>query len=223
MTNRRSIEILSKRSWSEFETVLRKVGLSGDRNIFPYRHARISSRTVDVASVYPVSLYAVRTYIDTQRWLHELFWKAYRIDTLDLDGEFPDLRFSVAGEDGEWMMAPPIVEVSAADGGKPLLIDGEHRCLLARALNRPLRMVWIEGVAPQYPVIALPVTWDQVTVHDRVPASAQKRRFRFQTLEGFPDISSFSTAKLDEHNFRYFFYRDLSTVCTSGIRAVGSL
>ncbi len=218
----RSLAITASRDWDHFVSTLRRVTLLGDETVFPYAHATIGSRLVDPDDIFPISLYVLKRQLDVQEQLHEVLLRDHQINTFDQDGGMPDITFHVEREKGEWSMAPPIVEVSKADDGKPLLLDGEHRFMLAKKLKRKIRVVWIENVPAQYPVVALPVRWQDVKVYDQVPPLAQKRMFRFKDLQHFPDISSFSRVNVTEKNFHYFFYRDLSPVCTTGIRGEGT-
>jgi len=146
--------------------------------------------------------------------------KEYKINTINLNGKRASLSFRIKGEKGEWKMAPPIVEVSKIDKGKPVLIDGEHRFVLAKELNRKVRVIWISNLSSKYPRVAKPVTWEEVKEYRVVPGFSQKRDYRFPKLNKFPDISSFSEVKVTEDNFRYFFYRDLSPICTTKVRPI---
>ncbi len=198
------LSLIGKLSWDDFIQALQRVPLLGDRSIFPYRDATIESRVARFGEVYPISLYLLRHHLDMQLRLHELFLKQYAIDTLDLDGGHPSLRFRLEGEKEIWHMAPPIVEVSHADGGKPVLLDGEHRFMLARELKRPIRVIWINHIPKEYPPVALPVQWKDVRIFNEVPPESQKRHYRFPKPR------------------HYFYYRDLSAVASSDIRREGS-
>jgi len=215
----KSLHILKKRSWNEFETALRSVNLMGDPLIYPYKNATITSKVVSLRSIYPVALYVLKKQLDIQKELHTVLLRDHGIDMFDLDHGYPDFTFRVEGEDGEWSMAPPIIEKSGNDGGKRLLLDGEHRFITAREMKRnQIRVVLIENIPKEYPVVALPVHWSDVAVYGHVPQVTKKRQFRFTKLSDFPDVSQFSKVPITKENFHYFFYRDLSPVCSSGIR-----
>ncbi len=201
-----SITLVDQRSWDGLEASFREVSLLGDSTIFPYRNAKISLRIVEFDDVYPISRYLLRTHLDIQHNLREQFLQEHGIDTLDLHGKQSDITFRVQGESELWHMAPPIVEVSEADGGKPLLVDGEHRFMLASKLKKKIRVIWIENVPKKYPVVSLPLTWHDMQIFDRVPPEEGKRIYRYP-----------------EHNRHYFFYRDLSMIASGGIRSVGSI
>ena len=215
------IKLISSRSWDDFISAPSHVPLVGDPTLLPYIKARISTKLVDVGSIFPISLYALRPKLRLQADIHRVLLKDLKINSLDLNGDRPDITFQVVGERGLWSMAPPIVEVSLIDGGKPVLVDGEHRFLLAKALGQSVRVVWIEKVPREYPVVGLPVSWEKIVLYDKVPSLTKKRLFRFTQITEFPNISAFSAIKVDEENYRYFFYRDLSPVCTTGIRENG--
>jgi hypothetical protein len=216
-----TIHILTEHSWEEVEAELRGVTLIGDPSIKPYEHAQMELKVVQPADVAPLSLYAIKENIATQRYLHELFLAQHHIDTLNLDGVKTSLVYRDGQDPEEWVMAPPIIEESPLDG-KPVLVDGEHRFLLAKELGVPIKSVWIKGVSANTPVVATPLDWSEVTIYDEVPDTFKKRHYRYPTFENFPDISSWSKAKVTPENYLYFFYRDLSGICSSGIRATGA-
>lgn len=212
------VSLKQRHSWDEFEFRLRAVGLAGDPSVKPYAQAKFSSVLLDPDEVWPISKYVLKKNIAMQRQLHQAFQDEHQIDIFDLNGGEPTVSFTVSGEEGEWLMSPPIVEVSAADNGQYVLLDGEHRFYYGRQLGKPIRVVLVEGVPEHLPVVALPIDWSDVTEYQEVPPVTEKRVFRFPDLDSFPDVSSFSKTKLDEQSFRYFFYRDISQVSSSGIR-----
>ncbi len=214
----RSLTITKRRNWNSFITLLRKVSLIGDRKIFPYLKATIESKVVKPDDVFPISLYVLRSNLEKQKQLHDVLMKEHGIDTFDQDNDTPDISYRIEGEKIDWKMAPPIVEVSDVDGGKPILVDGEHRFMIARDVGEPIRVVWITRISTDYPVVAYPVSWDEVRSYDVVPDASHKRKYRYLTLDSFPDVGSFSKVKITKNNCRYFFYRDLNPVCTTGIR-----
>lgn len=222
MVNLEAVTIKTKRNWVEFEKALRGVTLNSDKSIMPYKNAKISSKIVSFDEIYPISYYVLAGHIEVQQKLHDLFWQKYKINTLNLDGDRPNLTFQVTGEKGEWSISPPIVEVSVADGGKQVLLDGEHRFMLARKLDQKIRVVWIENVPKEYPPVSYPITWKEVKTYYKVPKLTSKKNYRFKSLSEFPDISTFSRIQIAEQDCRYFFYRDLTNICTSSIRKEGT-
>ncbi|MBI2195889.1 MAG: hypothetical protein HYU48_02490 [Candidatus Levybacteria bacterium] len=217
----KSLAIRNTKNWDELVKSLRKVRLFGDETIYPYKNATIRLRLINPTDVYPISKYALRGNIDIQKQLHYLF-KKEKIDTLNLGNKTATIKYVIENEENDWMMSPPIVEESSVDGNKPILIDGEHRFLLARKLRQRISVVWISKVPALYPTVAKPLTWKDVKLYKTVPPVKYKREYRFQKAANLPDISSFSKIEINNKNFRYFFYRDLSLICTSSIRPVGS-
>lgn len=211
------IEIIRVYPWEELEGILRQVKLKGDPTLFPYVTARIESQAFRIEEVYPLSLYVLSDSVQLHRELRELFLANYALDLLDLSGI---IEFRT--EEGEHLISPPLVEISKPDGDKPLLVDGINRFLLAREVGVPrVRSIVIAGVPDHFPLVPLPSRWDEVCVHETVPPEIEKRRFRFPDLDLFPDISWFSEVEVTGENSRYFFYRDLSPLGSSGIRKPG--
>jgi len=220
-TSSKSIQVQQSESLSQVQERLRQVALIGDSTQKPYAAAQISTKIVTPAAVWPLSRYVLSNHLETQRYLHWAFEQEHSIDTFHQEDDALRLVFKLEGEADEWALVPPIVEESPVDG-KPLLVDGEHRFFLAREMGLPIRVIWISQVPQQYPVVATPVEWSEVKEFSEVPSLAEKREYRFPSLAAFPDITSFSNQKIDQNNFLYFFFRDLSPVCTSGVRRVGS-
>jgi hypothetical protein len=218
---RPTITIKQTEEWPQLEQRLREVGLLGDPQLKPYAQAVIDSKVISTDQVWPVSRYILKDHLETQRFLHWAFENEHSLDTLHQEDGQARIVFKLEGEAEEWALIPPIIEESPIDG-KPLLVDGEHRFFLARELGVPIRVIWISRVPAQFPVVATPIEWSEVELHDEVPDTSKKRDYRFPKLENFPDISGFSSAEITAKNFLYFFYRDLTPVCTSGVRRQGS-
>jgi hypothetical protein len=83
-----------------------------------------------------------------------------------------------------------------------------------------IRAVVISNVPEHLPLVPLPLRWEDVKIVNDVSEAAAKREYRFPDIESFPNISSFSSAPVTPQNYRYFFYRDLSPLGSSGIRKV---
>lgn len=212
------ISIVSAKPWREIEASLRRVPLQGDNTLLPYADAVISSRVVETDTIAPLARYVLFDHLKTQAQLHATFIRQAKIDTLDLHGKRGGIRYRVGADSEIWEMVPPIVEVSDIDGGVPVLLDGEHRFMLARELGQKVRVIWIEQVDKRAPTMAKPIEWGEVSVHNEVPPLINKRDYRYPTLGSFPDISGLSRVPVTEENYLYFFYRDLSGVCSSGVR-----
>jgi len=208
------IEIIRVLPWEEMEGILRMVSLYGDPTLFPYAAARIESEVLSREEIYPLSLYALKGQIELHQKLREMFLASYALDFLDLSGI---IEFKT--EEGAYLVSPPLVENSELDDNKKLLIDGLHRNLSAeRVVINQMRSIVISKVPKHFPPVPLPLSWDEVTLYDEVPPETEKRRYRFPDLGSFPDISWFSQVQVTEQNFRYFFYRNLGPLGSSGIR-----
>jgi hypothetical protein len=216
-----AITIVDTQDWPTLEQQLRRTTLLGDPTQLPYQHAQISLRMVETEEIKPLARYILKNNLETQRFLHWAFAEEQGIDTLSLEPEQARIEFQLDGEADEWALIPPIIEVSTIDH-QAVLVDGEHRFFLARELGVPIQVIWIEQVPAEYPVVALPLSWSEVEVFDEVPPTFNKRDYRYPTLESMPDISHFSEVTLTPENYLYFFFRDLSSVCTSGVRRSGS-
>ncbi|MCL4390093.1 hypothetical protein M1345_01740 [Patescibacteria group bacterium] len=211
------LEITKVHPWEELEGALRRVKLNGDPTLFPYAAARIESKVLSIDEIAPLSLYALAGQIDLHEKLRKLFLANYALDFLDLSGT---IEFRMGGKN--FVISPPTVEVSGPDGNRCLLIDGLHRFLLTDKLGiSRARTVVVSDVPDRFPLIPLPLRWEEVTIHEGVPPEMDKRRFRFPDLQSFPDISGFSQVPVTEENCRYFFYRDYSPLGSSGIREPG--
>ncbi len=211
------LEIIRVHPWEELEGILRQVRLKGDPTLLPYVTARIESQFLNVEDVHPLSLYALSDQIDLTRKLRELFLARYASDLLYLSGI---VEFEIDGENH--LISPPLVEKSKIDDGKNLLVDGIHRHLLAREVGFPgVRSIVISETPDHFPLVPLPLEWDDVEIFSSVPKETAKRHFRFSERDSFPDISPFSDVKVNDDNYLYFFYRDLSRLGSSGIRKAG--
>lgn len=211
------LEITRVHPWDELEGVLRQVRLKGDPSLLPYVGARIESHILKVDEVYPLNLYALSKQIDLHMHLRELFLVNYALDLLDLSGV---IEFKTS--DGDHLISPSLVEISKPDKNKMLLVDGINRFSLARRLGMStVRSVLVSGVPDHFPLVPLPIEWSEVKILDKVPPLTEKRRFRFSSLDKFPDVSKFSNVEINESIFRYFFYRDFEMLGSSGIRESG--
>jgi hypothetical protein len=216
-----SIAIIKKRSWQEIVRLFRQVDLHGDAQVLPYKKAKIESRMIGLDEIKPLSLYVLKRHLEFQEELRNQFLREHQIDTLDLDGKRGGLVYRVNSDKKKWLMAPPIVEVSQVDGGVPVLVDGQHRFLVAKKLGLGIRVIWIDEVMPKVPLIAKPVEWSQMKILTKVPELTKKRDFRYKWLSEVPDISSFSNKKPTKKNLYYFFYRDLNKITSSAVRKAG--
>ncbi|MFO7322125.1 MAG: HD domain-containing protein [Chloroflexota bacterium] len=203
--------------WNTVVGILRGVAIIGDRSLKPYATARITASRLPIASLRPAATYALERQIAGHRALQRGLQREYALSLFDLTGA---LDYVCDGR--QYRISPPLVETyfEPSEGQRiSVIVDGLHRVMLARELG--IEEIWvieISDIPEQFPLVPLPLTWDDVRLVSDVPPTLQKRRFRFPTLESFPDISGFSQVQVNEENFLYFFYRDLSLLGSDGIR-----
>lgn len=192
--------------------------LNGDPLQFPYADARIENQLVDIDRLSPLSLYVVTDQLRLHEQLRTSYLTNYALDLLELSGIVHVRR----GTD-VFRIAPPIVEVYTETEGDIngeiwALVDGLHRCMLARKLGLAcIRAVVIFNVPKRFPLVPLPLSWEEVGARADVPEPIAKRKFRYPSLGSFPEIP-WSSVKITKDNYLYFFYRDLSPLGSSGIR-----
>jgi len=212
-------------SWEQLVDSLRCIKLKGDSNLHPYQRATIESRLVEIDSLSPLACYALTSQLKVGNQLRQRFLTRYALDPFDLSG-----IVDLTNEDEERRIAPPLVEVYIEQQG-PLkgkevwaLVDGLHRCRNAKRLGfSRIRAVVISNIPEHLPLAPLPLRWKDIRLVDDIPEETEKRAFRFPDIESFPDITSLSSVPVTAQNCRYFFYRDLRPLGSSGIRKVASV
>ncbi|SRR6266851_2334303 len=212
------VKLASYLDWKSLEARLRKVTLLGDRSLLPYSSAQIMPRRYTVSDLRPTSLYVLRSQIEQHRNLQTKLLLDYELSLFDLTGI---IEYNQNGD--TFLLSPPIVETYYEAQERSIVtavVDGLHRIWLARELG--LKEIWvieISNIPDKFPLVPLPLKWDDVRMFDTVPPTYEKRRFRFPTIESFPDVSGLTKAPITPENFLYFFYRDLSSLGSSGIRS----
>jgi hypothetical protein len=219
--------------WPELESRLRnRVTLVGDPSEYPYTEAVMIPKRVAISELRPISKYILRAHIQQQELFYNELLHKYKLSMFDLTGIL-EYQLKKTAMDDEvidransamiFHMAPPIVEryYEPAEASEvSAIVDGLHRVSLARMLQ--LTHIWIieiSHVDEKYPLLALPVSWDDVIPTDTVPPQNEKRLFRYPSFEDFQrDIPHIHTSLATRENYMYYFYRDLSTLGSGGIR-----
>ncbi|MFP4498452.1 MAG: hypothetical protein ACLFQV_09610 [Vulcanimicrobiota bacterium] len=80
----------------------------------------------------------------------------FGVDIFKLKGFVRVYSFNEKGQQQVFDVLPPVMEISEADGGIPLLNDGMHRVYLAREAGSKINVVLASKVAPDYPYYAFP-------------------------------------------------------------------
>lgn len=211
--------------WATLQNTLARTPLNGDRSLFPYAGAHIESRLLPLKDLSPLSRYVLKPQIELHKVIREALFANYALDVFDLAGiaEFtlPDRQIRIA---------PPIIECYQETQGSIKgiiwgLVDGLHRCCAARELGiTHIRVVVISNIAPQFPLVPLPVQWQDVESVTQVPP--QKRTFRFENgrdlqerlFNVYPSVYHDSPRPKSEEDAKYYLYRDLSALGSKGIR-----
>lgn len=204
-------------TWDALEQILRSVPLRGDRSVHPYRYATIRGQLVNIDSLSPLSLYVLEGRLDKTLELHDAFMVTYSLNLWALPGL---IEFTYNSPEVQ-KLAPPLVE-RYVETSYPVhtvvygLVDGLHRCHVARSLGLPRMRVLVASDVP-HPLVALPATWSEVRVCQEPPHP--KRRYRFQSLDDFARAWFQTSVEVDENNFQYFLFRDLRALGSRGRRS----
>jgi len=158
-----------------------------------YRSAEISIRTFDPNDLYPIAKYVLTSNLQFVASMREDILSEDGVDIFKLDHIYYNLKYTVA---------PPVIEIS---DGVPAIVDGLHRCALARRLGEQISVIFVDGVNPQYPLISTPVNWEEVVEYARKPEVAELLR------NVRPGIR-------DEGGSLRRFYRDFSYLGSTGRR-----
>ncbi len=210
--------IQSYQGGETLESILRDVRLYGDASIKPYATAQIKIIPMRFETLRPTAYYVLEENLEAQRKIRDLLQTHQAISLFALTGL---LKYQLDGI--THFTAPPIIETYYEPQEAQIvsaIVDGLHRISLARELG--LEKMWvveISHIPPEYPLVPLPLHWEDVKQVKSVPPNNEKRKFRFARLEDFPDVSAFSEVNITEENYLYFFYRVLSKLGSQGIRS----
>lgn len=198
-------------SVSELVQRLRRCGTRGDAGLKPYALAAIRLERIQIAELVPLAKYVLEDQLQIVAALHR------ELTTVGVD--IFDLASGCVWPNGqdERPIVCPIVEYWDREG--LLLVDGLHRVWAARENGRTeLMCAVISDVAA--PLVPLPVTWEEVRVYGsgQRPAERYKRAYRFSDAASLRSAFPLIADKVTDENFRYFLYRDLDELGSSGIR-----
>ncbi len=164
----------------------------------PYATASIEMREYLPDSLNITTGYVLRESLLFQERLREHLLGRFGIDTL-----FLDCLVILDTPQGEVPLAPPVVEhmfLPLVSPQQPergcarlsldVLLDGAHRCYLARRLGESVRCVRVSGVDELYQVPIVPNGWNEVAVMDVVPERRFKKRYLGESIVMYRDFSS---------------------------------
>jgi thymidylate kinase/HD superfamily phosphodiesterase len=198
-------------SVSEFTDRLRRCGTRGDPELKPYASARISLERLQISDLVPLSKYVLEEQLE----IVEKIQRRLAAQGVDIFA----LASGIVWPDGidERAVACPVVEFWDREG--LLLVDGIHRVWYARASGRKeILCAVVKDVV--VPLVPLPVTWREVKVYGRGqhPAERDKRDYRFSDAQSLREAFPSLAGKVTNDNFRYFLFRDLAELGSSGVR-----
>jgi hypothetical protein len=222
------VELTGYKNWYQVINQLRNVTLRCSDQLFPYAGAEITSELIGFEDISPLAYYVLEEQIKRQEELYVNLLKTYGIDIFNLSGI---IEFKI--NSCPFIIAPPIIEYYYESEGENkgptyALVDGLHRCFTAQKIGlKKIRVIMIKNVGEQFPLVPLPLTWDDVSAEKIVPSS--KRIYRFKSREDiFELFKQFPTTynevntpiKSDkDQDVIYYTYRDLSMIGSDGIRA----
>jgi hypothetical protein len=165
---------------------LRKIHITGRPDLKIYKNANISLKeNINPQDINFAQYYVLEKDLDeisiTRKCLLE-----YGVDIFKLKG-FVRVYYQNSDNNalGVFDVLPPVVEISKADGGIPLLNDGMHRVYLAREAESAINLIMVENSDPDYPYYALPNNegWNNLARCREVPDIKKNYRIKeYKTL-----------------------------------------
>lgn len=136
---------------------LRKMHLKGLPDRMIYKNAKIYiKRNVIPENIIITQYYVLEKDLREISELREALLE-YGVDIFHLIGFVRIFYYNdSSGTIHVFDVLPPVVEISKADGGIPLLNDGMHRLYLARELNSTMNVVMVENFDERFPYYAFP-------------------------------------------------------------------
>jgi len=135
-----------------------------DGRIPLYKDAEISVKSFDPEDLYPTAKYVLTANLQFVSTMREELLNSDGVDILGLNQIFANHIYVVA---------PPVVEIS---DGVPAIVDGLHRCSLARNLGEKISVIFVNGVDSRYPIISIPIGWEEVVEYQTKPEVANLLR-----------------------------------------------
>lgn len=161
-----------------------------------YKESIISFKRFHPNNVSPIAKYVLTPNLERlQSTQRDLFFRGYNIFSLK-----ETLKYN------NHIISPPIIEYSDADK-KNIIVDGIHRFYLARQLGHWVSTIYIQKVNEFYPVIGMPVEWNDVIEYSEPPQEVQNRRRLREGIENKSEILR-------------KFYRDYSVIGSTGRRPI---
>ena len=136
-------------------------------------------RGVDTSQLVPAQRYVLMPGVRTIDLLRESLLEG-GVDIFSLEGA---LRVWKDDDPEEAIpVLPPIIEESVEPNGKTvwLINDGMHRVYAARLANKPINVILVKNVPPEFPyyAYALENGWDDVSELEELPDQFEKKTYR---------------------------------------------
>jgi hypothetical protein len=150
-------------------TLLRRMPLLGEPNVFPYAKAEFSSIRMD-----PRGMLVAQTFVERKKCLNLLEnFNSKLTRFLITNGVAKCTAFIAYGQTklGNLAVAhyiPPLVELHDSH----ILLDGTHRDYLVMTIGTTLEVIVISGVSQPFP--CTPVPWNMVRPVDEKPAKEDR-------------------------------------------------
>ena len=201
---------------TQLEERLRRCGTKGDPALRPYWNADIKLEHIEIGQIKPLAKYVLQEHLDRVANLQE------KLTTVFTD--LFDLTVGMVWPDGPTAppLIPPVIEFWPDEGY--LLVDGLHRVWSARKQGRTeVYCVVLRGV--DIPLVPRPLNWENIKVFPlgERPTEDQKRVFRFSDPESLRSALPRFAEKVTVENYRYFLYRNLEELGSSGVRPVAEM
>lgn len=160
----------------------KRTRLKGFGQPYVYEPAVLTlEKGVSTDRLVPAQRYVLQSDLDSVFALEKMF-ALHGIDIYALDGALMFWIERDGEEEGPIPLTPPIIEGSTeADGRHIWLInDGMHRVMAARKRGVPINIILAEGVPPEHPYYALPLSkgWADVQELAELPDGFQKKDYR---------------------------------------------
>lgn len=196
-------------SGEELISLIRNTGLIDNPGLRPYWEADITLCSLAVETLLPLAKYVLQNNLVQLERVQEALL-AQGLDVLQLPG-----RVEIISGSERIVVAPPVVEEWPSEGR--LVVDGLHRIWLARRQGvEHVTCVLIRKAS--MPLVPLPVGWNEVREYSPGNHPPEKRLYRFNSISEVGTIEQVRKWGVTESNFRYFFFRDLAGLGSSGIR-----
>jgi hypothetical protein len=207
------VKVRSILSGEAFLSLVRGTALQYNPDLRPYNSSEISIQQMAVETLTPLAKYVLKENLEYLEQLRaDMLIEG--LDIFQLSG-----RVEAISDLKRVLIAPPVIEEWPDEGH--LIVDGLHRFWLARKYGIHLvTCVLIRKVS--LPLVPLPAQWDEIQEYAPGHYPLEKRNYRFNKTSDIAPADQAQTWGVDEQNVRYFFFRDLSPLGSSGIRQLAT-